>query len=117
MGVLAYVLVSAVRARRRDLAVLRTLGMRDRDIRAAIRWQARTYVLAASLVAAPIGVVIGRFAWRIYADRLGVVPEPTIPWLTLVLVGLGSSVVATVIAVPVARRATRLPPGPALRSE
>ena len=117
MGVLAYVLVSAVRARRRDLAVLRTLGMRDRDIRAAIRWQARTYLLAASFIAAPIGVIIGRFAWRLYAERLGVVPEPTIPLLTLVLVGLGAIVVATIIAVPIARRATRLAPGPALQSE
>ena len=62
-------------------------------------------------------VSVGRFAWRLYAERLGVVPEPRIPLLTLVVVGLGASVLATVIAVPIARRATRLAPGPALRSE
>ena len=53
----------------------------------------------------------------LYAERLGVVPEPTIPLLTLVLVGLGASVLATVIAVPIAHRATRLAPGSALQSE
>ena len=52
-GTLAYVLTSVVRRRRRDLAVLKTLGFDRRGIRRIVAWQATTLTLAALGIGLP----------------------------------------------------------------
>ena len=71
---LVHVLVTSVRRRRRDLAILRTIGFTRRQISRTVAWQAATIAAAALAIGIPLGVVVGRFAWSLFASRLGVVP-------------------------------------------
>src|SRR5439155_3482537 len=84
---LAHTLVSSIRRRRRDLAILKTIGFVRRQISAAVAWQAGTLTFTALLLGVPLGIAAGRWAWRFFADQVGVVPESVVPLLlTLVLV-------------------------------
>jgi FtsX-like permease family/MacB-like periplasmic core domain len=86
LGVVIHVLISALRANRRDLTVMRALGFRRGDIGRAVAWQSIVYALLALAAGIPLGMVAGRTAWRVYAQRLGAVPEPVIPWPSIALV-------------------------------
>ena len=67
-AVLAHALVTSIRRRRRDLAILKTLGFERRDVRMTVAWQATTVAAIGLLVGLPLGVGIGRFAWNLFAD-------------------------------------------------
>ena len=53
-------LVLVVRRRGGDVAVLRALGLRPRDVRRAFGWQAATMAAVAAVVGVPAGVVVGQ---------------------------------------------------------
>lgn len=59
VGTLAQVLLTSVR-RRRDLAVLKTLGLSRWQVQAVVAWQAVALAAAALAVGLPLGVVAGR---------------------------------------------------------
>ena len=56
---LAHTLASSTRRRRRDLAILKSLGFARRQLRHAIAWQATTIAAIALLIGLPIGVAGG----------------------------------------------------------
>ena len=68
----AHAIVLGIRRRRRDLAVLRTIGFERRDVRATIVYQATTLALLGLLVGVPAGIAVGRAVWRLVAESLGV---------------------------------------------
>ena len=109
VGVLLHVLVSGTRTRRRDLAVLRTIGFDRHQTRATVGWQAITVAFLAAAVGLPLGVVVGRAAWLVFADRINVVPEPVVA--ADVLLVLPAALVAAVAAAagPAAYAAWRRP--------
>lgn len=113
---LAHTLLSAARRRRRDLAVLKTIGFVDGQVRAAVRWQALTLVSMALLVGVPLGVVVGRWAWVTLADQLGVLPVAVIPGLALLLLIPITLVIAVALAFFPARLAARTPAASVLRA-
>jgi hypothetical protein len=116
-GTLAHTLASSTRRRRRDLAIFKTLGFVRRQVRQAVAWQATTIAAIALLVGLPIGVAGGRWAWRVFAAQLGVLPEPAIP-LTAILIAIpGALVMANLIAAAPARAAARTQPATVLRTE
>lgn len=105
IGLAAAVVVS-VRARRRDLAVLRALGFTGRQVRNAVRVQAVTLMITVLAAGAPAGVVLGRLAWQSFAVRLGVGTEPTIPLPAVaVTIAVALAIAAVAAAIP-ARMAT-----------
>src|SRR4029079_1352536 len=71
-GTLAHTLASSTRRRRRDLAILKSLGFIPRQLRQAVAWQATTIAGIALLIGLPAGVAAGRWAWRYLAPQLGV---------------------------------------------
>lgn len=115
-GTLAHTLLSAARRRRRELAVLKTLGFVSRQVRGALWWQSLTLVTIALVVGVPAGVVAGRAAWTLLADQLGVVPEPVIPIGPLLLLIPAAMAVALLVAVVPGRIAARTPPASVLRT-
>jgi hypothetical protein len=117
LGVIVYLLASELGANRRDLAVMRALGFRRRDVGRAVGWQSIAYMLAALAIGVPIGVVAGRVAWWLYAERLGVVPEPTVPWSELALVAVSALALAGAIGMLLSRSTTSTQPAFALRNE
>jgi hypothetical protein len=116
-GTLAHTLASSTRRRRRDLAVLKTLGFTRRQLRQAVAWQATTIAAIALLIGLPAGVAGGRWAWRYLAAQLGVLPEPAVP-LTAILIAIPAAlVVANLIAAVPAQAAARIQPAVVLRAE
>ncbi|MBI5088108.1 MAG: ABC transporter permease [Actinobacteria bacterium] len=103
----AYLLAMSVRARRRDLAVLRALGARRRQLRAAVHWQATVVTSLVLLFGAPLGVVLGRWVVSRLTDTLGIVPGVDIPLAALALTIVGALVAANLLALLPARGAAR----------
>jgi ABC-type antimicrobial peptide transport system permease subunit len=116
-GTIAHTLVTSVRRRRRDLAILKTLGFVRTQVSATVAWQASTFAVLAAVIGLALGVVGGRWLWIFFADRLGVRPEPVIPILLLIVVIPSALALANLIAAIPARAAARTQPALVLRTE
>jgi hypothetical protein len=114
---LGLTLFASVRRRRRDLALLKTLGFTQRQLAAAVAWQATVAAVAGVIVGIPLGVVIGRDLWILFARNLNAVPDPTMPGLWVLLVGVGALVFANLVAALPGRSAAHTPTGLVLRAE
>ena len=114
---LVHALVTAITRRRRDLAILKTLGFVRRQVKASVAWQATTLAGVAIAIGVPIGIVLGRALWTVLANDIGVVPSPRsglAPNLLLIPLGIA---LANVIALIPARSASRTQPAVVLRTE
>jgi PPIC-type PPIASE domain/FtsX-like permease family len=116
-AVLAHALVMAIRRRRRELAVLKTLGFDRRQVFATVAWQATTFAALGLVVGLPLGVSLGRWAWTLFAEQIGVVPEPVTPLPLILLVVPAAVLLANVVALLPARYAARTSPALVLRAE
>ena len=76
---LALTVLSLVRRRRRELALLKALGMTRSQVRAVIAWQTTLTLLIAVAVGGALGIAGGRLAWHAFAGSLGVVPIVEVP--------------------------------------
>ena len=76
---LVLTVLSSVRRRRQELALLKTLGMTRTQIRAVIGWQTTVTLLIAVAVGLPLGIAAGRLAWHGFAGSLGAVPVTEVP--------------------------------------
>jgi ABC-type lipoprotein release transport system permease subunit len=95
---LVITLSASVRRRRRDLAMLRALGFKSRQLRAAVAWQASTNGLVGVVVGVPLGIVLGRWLWTLFARDIDAVLEPTVPVLSIVIVALITLALVNVMA-------------------
>lgn len=116
-GAFAFTVVASVRRRRRDLALLKTLGFTRRQIGACIAWQASASVLTGLIIGIPLGIVCGRWLWLAFAREIYAVPSATIPTVSLLVLGLGAVVLANVVAFFPGRVAARTAAAIALRAE
>jgi ABC-type lipoprotein release transport system permease subunit len=117
VATIAHLLVTSIRRRRRDLAVLKTMGFVRGQVSAAVAWQATTLVLLALVVGLPLGVAGGRWIWQVFAERIGVAPGPRAPVLVLALAVPVALAVANLLAAGPGWVAGRLKPAPVLRTE
>jgi hypothetical protein len=117
VGAVAHALLTGVPSRRRDVAVLRALGLTPRQAAACVGWQAAVIGAVAVLVGVPLGMVVGRQIWRLVADSLSFVyVGPTAGLLLVVLVPIALGVLALLALWP-ARHAARLHAAEILRVE
>ena len=114
---LAHTLVTAIGRRRRDLAVLKTMGFVRRQVTRTVAWQATTMVAIALLIGVPVGVAAGRWLWTLLANQLGVVSEPVTPLPSVLLIIPVTILLANLIAAVPASLAARIRPAVALRAE
>jgi hypothetical protein len=114
---LAHLLVTAVRRRRRDLAVFKTLGFVPRQVSAAVAWQATALSVLALIIGIPVGIAAGRFVWSLVATNIGVVVEPTVPWVWVGVIVPATLLIANLVAAGPAAAAARVAPSTVLRSE
>jgi putative ABC transport system permease protein len=112
-----HLLVTSVRRRRRDFAVLKSMGFTRRQVLTTVSWQATTVAAAGLLAGLVLGIIAGSLMWRAVANRVGVLPTVAIPAGILVGVSVATIVVVNVIAAVPARSAARTRPAVALRSE
>lgn len=114
---LGLTLNASVRRRRRDLAMLRALGFTSRQLRSVVAWQASVNGLAGLVVGVPLGIVLGRWLWTLFARYIDAVPEPTVSVLSIVVVGLATMVLANGVAALPGRSAARTSTAQVLRGE
>lgn len=112
----AFVLVSGVRSRRRELALLKTFGFRGRDVAGTVIWQSSLTAVIALVVGIPLGIAAGRQSWAALADALGIDPEVRVP-LAVLAVPVVVLLLANLVAVVPGAIAARTRPALALRSE
>jgi hypothetical protein len=104
---LALTLLASVRRRRRDLAMLKTLGFTRSQLAAAVACQATVAVLIGAVVGITLGIVAGRYLWDLFANEIHAVPVPSVSVLTVVLVAIGALVLGNVVALVPGRIAAR----------
>jgi hypothetical protein len=114
---LGLTLFASVRRRRRDLALFKTLGFTRRQLASTVAWQASIAVGLGVIVGVPLGIVIGRVLWNRFAAALHVVPQPTVPAITIALIGIGALVLANIVAAIPGRQAARTETAVLLRAE
>jgi len=112
-----HVLVTSVRRRRRELAMLKTLGFVRGQTRATVAWQTTTMAVIALVVGIPGGIAAGRWGWQLFAEQLAVLPEPIVPLGAIAIIAPATLVLANLIAAVPARTAARTRPALVLRSE
>jgi ABC-type antimicrobial peptide transport system permease subunit len=117
IAALGLTLMASVRRRRRDLALLKTIGFTRRQIAVAVAWQSSVAVAAGAVVGVPVGIALGRFLWDLFARQINVVPEPTVPGLWVILIVVGAVLLANLVAVVPGRVAARTPTALLLRAE
>ena len=114
---LGLTLTASVRRRRRDLALLKTLGFTRRQLVAAVACQASVAAVIGIVVGVPLGIGVGRWLWSLFARQIYAVPQPSVPVLSVVLVALGALVLANVVAAWPGLVAARTPTALLLRAD
>jgi hypothetical protein len=114
---LALTLIASVRRRRRDLALLKTLGFTHRQLGAVVAWQSSVAVAIGLVVGIPTGIILGRWLWDLFAHTIHAVPDPIVPIASITVVAVAALVLANVVAALPARQAARAPTALLLRAE
>jgi hypothetical protein len=117
LGVLAQFTFESARFRRRDFAVLRTLGLQRRQLTAVTCWQITTLTGLALLLALPIGAAAGHWAWSLFADVLGISPGTAIALAPALVLTPAVLLAANLVALWPGRRSSTVRPSELLRTE
>jgi hypothetical protein len=113
---IGHALLTVLRRRRRDLAVLRTIGFTGRQLGATLLAVAVTVMLGGLVVGVPVGLLTARLAWGGVARDLAVdttLTSPVVP----VLGAIAAAVLLVLVASVPARAARRIRTADALRTE
>jgi predicted lysophospholipase L1 biosynthesis ABC-type transport system permease subunit len=117
IAALGHALITTVRRRRHDLAVLRAMGLRPRQSAACIFWQAMTVAIIALAIGIPLGIIFGRVSWRWVANSTPLLYVPPLAALAILIAIPAAILLANVLAAYPARRAAGVRPAEVLRTE
>jgi hypothetical protein len=110
-------LVVSIRRRRREFAVLKTLGFTSGQVGSMVAWEATAFAVTAASIGIPGGLLVGRFVWHLVAHGLGIQTTVVFPiWVCVCLVA-GTFLGFNLIALIPGRLAARIRPADALRTE
>ena len=115
-GTVAHTLLTSVRRRRRELAILKAVGFVPRQVRATVAWQATAIAASSLIIGLPLGIAAGRWAWTLFASQFAIEPVPVISPLVL-LAFPAVLVLANAIAAFPAQAAAHTQPAMVLRAE
>jgi len=114
---LVIVLVASVRSHRRELAVLTALGFTRKQRAATLMWHSTVVVTFGLLIGVPLGALVGRALWQVFANRIDVTAPAVTPWAATALIVLCALVLAAALGLGPARAARRLNVSAALRDQ
>ena len=114
---LGLTLLASVRRRRRDIALLKALGFSRRQVGSTVAVQSTIAVGLGAIIGIPIGILVGRTLWNLFANSIHAVPRVVVPTPTLLIIAAIALVSANVIAALPARLAARTSPAILLRAE
>jgi putative ABC transport system permease protein len=107
-------LALGVLQRRRELGLLRVLGLTGAQVRRMIVTEAVQMVVAAVVSGLALGTLYGWVGGQTLLGSLGTPVSPVLPPLTIGIVVFGALVLAVVATIAPVRRAMRVPPTEAL---
>jgi FtsX-like permease family len=108
---IAHLLVVSVSRRRKETGLLKVLGFTNRQVIAAVAWQATTLTLVGIVIGVPLGVIAGKATWKLFAGQLGVIPDAVVPIWLVVAIAIGVIVITNLLAIGPAIGAVRTKPG------
>jgi ABC-type lipoprotein release transport system permease subunit len=114
---LLHLLLSTLSQRRREMGLLKSLGMVRRQIALTVSWQTTTVAIIGIVVGVPLGVAVGRLVWHAFATNLGVFAGPVTTAWVIVAVAVAALVAANLLAVVPAVIAARSPAATLLKAE
>jgi len=114
--VLAYVVFAGVRSYRRELAVLRAIGLDGKRVRRVVVWQGALTATVVVVIGLPLALLAGAALWRRVTDDIGIAPGAAVP-PALFLVLPASLAVAAAAGVFADRKARRSHVAEVLRAE
>jgi ABC-type lipoprotein release transport system permease subunit len=117
IAALGHALLTTVRRRRHDIAVLRAMGMRPRQSAAVLFWQAITVAIVGLALGIPLGIIVGRVSWRWVADSTPLLYVAPLALAAILLAVPASLALANLLAAYPARRAAGVRPAEVLRTE
>jgi hypothetical protein len=117
VAALGLTLVASVRRRRRDLALLKTLGFTRGQLAGAVAWQSTVVAVVGLVAGVPLGIAAGRWLWLAFARELSAVPDPVVPAASIALAAAAALVLANLVAAVPGRQAARTPAALMLRAE
>lgn len=117
ISALGLTLAASVRRRRRELAVLKTLGFTQRQLAATVAWQSSVSAATGIIVGLPLGIAAGRWLWTLFARGISAVPAPNVPVPYIAAVAFGAVLFASLAAVFPGIIAARTPTALLLRTE
>jgi putative ABC transport system permease protein len=117
LAALGQLMVASGRRRRRDFAILKTLGLVRRQVSSITAWQVSTLAGLALLAGVPLGVAAGHWTWALFATGLGISTTAITP-VPLVLLTIPAVIVAAnAVAFWPGRTTARLRRAEVLRAE
>ena len=108
-AVLIFALVGVVHRRRRDLSILRALGLPARQIRRAMLTACLLIIAPGAMIALAAGAILGRTYRSVVASEVPALSRPVVPLAMVALGGLGALVAGCLIVIGPALLATRVP--------
>jgi ABC-type lipoprotein release transport system permease subunit len=70
-----------------------------RQVALTVIWQTTAIGLIGVIAGVPLGIALGRYVWREFAQNLGVVPIPLVSAAATGIIVLGTLVVAAALAI------------------
>ncbi len=114
---LGLTLATSVRRRRRDFALLKTLGFTRYQLAVTVAWQASVAAVVGIVIGVPLGIALGRWLWDLFARGIYAVPEASVPIVEVVVVALAALVLANLVAAIPGGMAARTRTALVLRAE
>ncbi len=114
---LIHALVSLLQRHAKDLAVLGALGLTRRQRRRVGVVASLAISVGCGVVGVPVGLVLGRWIWRVVARRISIPSGAVMAWVPTVSAPLVALVIAAGVAVVATRWVTRRSPAVQLQSE
>ena len=116
IGAMSHLLVTSARRRQHDFAVFRVLGLDRRSTRLVLNSQGTAIALVGLIVGIPLGLALGRTAWRLVTEQVPLADVPPFA-LAALLIGPITVIVVNLLAVWPGRRAADVHPAEVLRRE
>ncbi|MFC4139961.1 MULTISPECIES: ABC transporter permease [unclassified Microbacterium] len=122
---LVNLLTIGVVQRRRELGLLRAIGLTGRQVRRMVLLEAAHITIAATLLGLALGVVYGWIAAQSLLGSVPVLPDfepagfvwPVVPWVPIAIIAASTAVLTLIAAVAPTRLATKVQPVEALAAE
>jgi hypothetical protein len=117
LATLLHALLSTVRVRAGDFAVLRAIGFTRRSSRLVVSAQAAAVFLVGLAFGIPVGLAAGRTGWSLIAERIPLDDVAPLAVVATVLLVPAALFLAQLVAWEPGRRASRVRVAEVLRSE